>query len=455
MTDKRVHAIDMVMQQPWAIQPDMLETICAIASREHESLEAVAARLGRPLQNTRSVMVRDGVAVVPVTGPIFRYANLFTEVSGAVSLEVLARDFSAALDDASIKAVILNLDSPGGQATGIAEFAHMVRAAGKPVIAYVDGMAASAAYWIASAASEIVISKTGEVGSIGAVYGAYKSKSADMIEFVSSQSPMKRPNPETEHGRAELQGRVDALAQIFIEDVAANRGVDVETVLADFGRGGVRMGEEAVRLGMADRVSTLETLIAGLSGSTQRGVTMTASNSSPEITRDYIAANHPAIAEAFRNEGYKQAVDGMEGDLAKARAEGVASGKEQERGRILAVYNTPLAKHHGVLIANLMADGKTTGPEAALAVLAAEDSHRAGKHAALRKEGEAVASVPATVARDDEGALLDESPIEDRCKAKWDTSSSLRAEFSNDFATYLAYEKAMANGQVKVLSKKD
>ena len=140
---------------PWAIEPDMLDTIRAIALREGEGVEARQAREGRPLTNARTVTMRDGVAVVPITGPIFRYANLFTQISGATSLDVLAKDFASALGNPEVRAIVLEINSPGGQATGISEFAAQVRAAAKPVVAYVDGMAASAAYWIAAAAPQI------------------------------------------------------------------------------------------------------------------------------------------------------------------------------------------------------------------------------------------------------------------------------------------------------------
>lgn len=271
---KRYTAFDLVAATPWAIQPHMLETIAAIAQRENETPEAVAARLGRPLQNTRTVTERDGVAIVPVSGPIMRYANLFTEISGATSLEVLSRDFNAALTNPAIKSIVLDLDSPGGQATGISEFAQMVRAANKPVVAYVGGMAASAAYWIAAAADEIVISKTALVGSIGAVVAIDTRKPPGVIEIVSSQSPKKRADVATDEGRAQIQKNIDDLAQVFIGDVATYRGVSFDTVMANFGQGDVMMGAEAVALGMADRLSTLEDVLGELNGKQREGKTM-------------------------------------------------------------------------------------------------------------------------------------------------------------------------------------
>lgn len=267
---------DALASEPWALQPEKLPVYAAIAKRENEAPEAVAAKLGRPLQNTRTVEMRGNAALIPVTGPIFRYANMFTQVSGATSLDILAKDFSAALEDPSIKSIVLNIDSPGGQAAGIAEFAQMVRAANKPVTAYVDGIAASAAYWIAAAANEVVISKTAMVGSIGAVIAIDTSKPTGTVEIVSSQSPNKRPDVTTDIGRAQIQARIDALAEVFIDDVAAYRGVSVDTVLADFGGGDILLGAAAVAARMADRISTLEEVLKSATGNPTMTTTNTA-----------------------------------------------------------------------------------------------------------------------------------------------------------------------------------
>jgi ClpP class serine protease len=147
---------------------------------------------------------------------------------------------------------------------GVSEFAQMVRAGTrvKPVTAYVGGMAASGGYWIASAASSILVADTAVLGSIGVVVGMYVEDDETYVEIVSTQSPGKRPNVRTTEGRAQIQSDVDALANVFINTVARNRSVMAERVLSDFGRGGVLIGQAAVDAGMADGVSTLEALIA-------------------------------------------------------------------------------------------------------------------------------------------------------------------------------------------------
>ena len=255
--------------EPWAITETALHTILEIAARENESPQAVAAKLGRNLQNTYSVTERDGVAIIPVTGPLFRYANLFTMISGASSYELIARDFTAALESPQIKGIILDIDSPGGEVNGVSELSNMVFAARgkKPVVAYASGDAASGAYWIASAADEIVVSETSALGSIGVVgmYQGKSGKSAEAVEIVSSQSPHKRLDPTTDDGRSRLQIRIDSMADVFIETIARNRNVSAENVQNHYGGGDVMIGAKAVSAGLADRVGSLEGLIAELS----------------------------------------------------------------------------------------------------------------------------------------------------------------------------------------------
>lgn len=424
----RVSAFDLIAAQPWAITQEALTTISAIARRENEPVEAVEARLGRPLQNARAVTLRGSVAVVPVTGPVFRYANLMTEISGATSLEVLARDFSTALEDPAVSAIVLNIDSPGGQASGIAEFAHMVRAAAgrKAVVAYVDGTAASAAYWIASAAERVVISKTAMVGSIGAVVAIDTTRGKDgVVEIVSAQSPKKRADVSTDEGRAQIQALIDALAQVFIDDVAANRGVSVDKVLADFGQGDMILGSAAVALGMADQVGTLEQLLAELNTPMS-----TTKNSTPKGTAtmnmEELRAAHPALVTALLSEG-----------------------AAAERARIADVRAQVLPGHEK-LIAQLEADGITTGPMAAVAVLAAERSVAAGRLSAIAADAPAaLAHAAAPVGLEDAAAGMTQ---DEKIKAKWDASPALQAEFCGNYAGFAALEKAAASGQVRILS---
>jgi signal peptide peptidase SppA len=339
---------------PWAIQPNALEEIIAIAERKNESPEAVAARLGRALDNTQVTEIRNGVAILPVSGPLFRYANLFTSISGASSYDVLAQDFIAAVENTDVKAILLNVDSPGGDANGCSEFADMIYAARekKAIFAYIGGDGCSAAYWIASAAQEIVVSDTAMVGSIGVVVGITDRKDADAkngiknYEIVSTQSPYKRVDPGTDVGRSKIQQTIDALADVFVGKVARNRGVSSEKVLSDFGQGGTFIGQAAVAAGMADRLGTFEGVLAEMaSGKSIASVGMRSPVAAEKIaTKEVIKMDakklreeYPALVEKIEAEA-KASVQLPDVDAA------CISAAAQERDRVFGIIGCDAAK---------------------------------------------------------------------------------------------------------------
>ena len=165
-----------ILSAPWAILPAKLQEIAGVyaahARGERVDLAALEARLGRPLNNTRTPYTVDanGTALVQMSGVLAKKANMMTDISGGTSMQVLAADLEAAAADPTVKAIVLAIDSPGGTVDGTQALAATVAriAADKPVVAWADGVMASAAYWIGSAASEVVVSgETTQVGSIG------------------------------------------------------------------------------------------------------------------------------------------------------------------------------------------------------------------------------------------------------------------------------------------------
>lgn len=366
-------AYQYALDRPWAILPTALETILAIAQRETDA-EAISAKLGDDLRGTDRVTIRDGVAVVPVHGPLFRFANLFTRISGATSMEMLAKDFRAALDDPAVNAVILDIDSPGGEVDGLADLGEQIfsaRDSGKPIMAYISGAGASAAYWIASAAQGIVISPTGQAGSIGAVTTLLPNKADGRVEFVSSVSPKKRADLSTADGITEIQQRADALGQVFVETVARNRSVSIDTVLSDFGQGGMLVGQAAVNAGLADRLGTFEEVLSSLTTAAGQGrptrnreghrmsnqTEQTAA--SPEITAAFLKENHPEVVKELTAQATET-----------AKAEGIAAGKAAEQARIAGIDALAMPGHED-LLAELKADGETTPEQASMKMLAA------------------------------------------------------------------------------------
>lgn len=257
--------------QVWAVQsPAVLRELAQIAQRGG-SIEAVERWRSERADDARHVRVRNGVAIVPVMGPIFPRANLMTEISGATSIGVMARDLQQMVDRSDIRAIMLEFDSPGGAVTDVDQMAGIIAevARQKPITAYVGGTAASAAYWLATAANEIVVARTGQVGGIGVVATVSKQQAPDEMgvmdfEIISANAEEKRPDPEADAGRQAVLDRINPIETTFIETVAENRGVSAETVRADFGRGNVVVGGAAVRRRMADRIGTFESVLQEL-----------------------------------------------------------------------------------------------------------------------------------------------------------------------------------------------
>ena len=374
--------------EPWAITRETMETIIDIAHRDNESPQAVAAKLGRELENTYDAEIRDGVAILSVTGPLFRYANLFTAISGATSYDILARDFNAALENPQVRSILLNIDSPGGEASGVSEFADMIAQARdrKPVVAYVGGMGASAAYWLAAATSEIVVNDTAMLGSIGVVLGIEDSRERDAkngvrrMEIVSAVSPYKRTDPASDEGRSRLQARVDALADVFVGKVAAYRGVTRDTVAQEFGQGDVFVGQAAVDAGLADRVGSFEAVLAEMQMGKfrQNAVTMNAAASGMNQEFKMDETNGAPAADNQPNTTTASAADAQATTTAQAAApaQPAAAGQQDqpnaaasERARIQAILGAEEADGRQDL-AHHLAFETAIDPEAARALLA-------------------------------------------------------------------------------------
>jgi len=275
--------LELMTTRPFLAEPDAFRAAIAVASRgiDGGTIQALATRKADKPSGTRHTGMREGgVAVISCFGPIFRHSNLITEMcDDGTTTARLATDLQAALSDPACTSIVLEFDSPGGEATGIGELAAAIHAATrtKPVVAYVGGAACSAAYYLASACTEIVVDPMARLGSIGSVIG-YRDESArderlgvKTIEIVSSQSPNKRLDPSSDEGRAAVQVLIDDLTSVFVADVAKYRGVPEALVLSDFGQGGTFVGKKAIAFGLADRVGSLEGVIRELStGSYQR-----------------------------------------------------------------------------------------------------------------------------------------------------------------------------------------
>ena len=278
--------LEAFLGQPWAITVDAYEIILTVLQRENPDPKTIAAEIGVELDNTRTVTVRNNVATIPIMGPLVPRADLFSEVSGLTSMEAVAQDFTAALEDDEIGAIILAFDSPGGTAAGMVELSDLIFAARgvKPIISQITDMAASAAFGIATAADEVVTTTTGVLGSVGVIASFLDTSERDAasgirrIDIVSSRAPKKRADIKTKEGRAQIQATLDDLEGVFIEVLERNRGVSEKTVVEQFGRGDIVIGRKAMKAGMADRIATFEQTHARLErllhGESKRQVTV-------------------------------------------------------------------------------------------------------------------------------------------------------------------------------------
>jgi len=260
------------LNTPWAILPEKLHAIMAVLHRHELGIKLSAAEIQAVTKPGRPSSISGGIQVLPLFGTIVPRANVMTEMSGGTSAEMFGKAFRAAIADPNIGAVVMDVDSPGGAVQGIDELANEIyRARGtKPIVAVANHLAASAAYWIATA--ELVVSPSGEVGSIG-VFAAHDdvSKAQENIgvktTLVSAGKYKTEGNPYeplTDESRASIQKRVDEYYGMFTAAVARARGVPVSNVQNGFGEGRVVGAKEAVRLGMADRIGTLDDTIARL-----------------------------------------------------------------------------------------------------------------------------------------------------------------------------------------------
>jgi capsid assembly protease len=219
-----------------------------------------------PMKGTNYTSVYKNVAVIDIIGPIVPRVRGMS--SGSVGAQQIKNDFITAFEDDNIKAILFNVDSPGGDARGISELAQTIKKARdkntKLIHAYASGWMASAAYFIVSPAHRIVVNDWASVGSIGVVIGVPPKMEGDYIEFVSTNAPEKRPDIDTESGKKVYQDKADYMGDLFAKQVAAYRGVTVEKVVSDFGRGGTLIGRQAVAGGLGDAVGTFDSALHAL-----------------------------------------------------------------------------------------------------------------------------------------------------------------------------------------------
>lgn len=278
--------------QVWAIQPEKLEQVCSFLQLKYgggQPAAEVKAAIEAEATETRVRAAAAGssgggtVAVLPIYGLIL-YRGSEMDISGptATSVQKLTRQFRQALNDPNVKAIVFDVDSPGGTVEGVDELATEIRNARgkKKTVAVCNCLMASAAYYIASACSEIVVSPSSLVGSVG-VYCAHEDDSKyldelgvkiSLVQFGENKTLGNPYEPLSDAARAEMQDKVDQFGAMFEKAVAKGRKITQAKVHESFGQGLCFTAAKAVKIGMADTVATLDEVLGryGIAAPTQQ-----------------------------------------------------------------------------------------------------------------------------------------------------------------------------------------
>lgn len=283
---------------------------------------------GRPIEGLHYASLNNNVGYLMIDGPIVPRANALHDISGMTSLDVLTSDFQQLEKNPAVDTIVMLFDSPGGVAQGLADFNSVIRNSAKRTISY-TWMAASAAYWMASAASKIVSSPDGEVGSIGTVATIRDYRKADekrgiqTFEIVSTQSPQKRPDPATEEGQQVIQKLVDDFAKEFIIAVASNRDTTENDVLKYYGQGSMLIARDASVAGMIDDIQPADVFVKSII--------------KKEITYQLQPISASAEATNPNMEETTMDIETLKAKHPDVYGEVVASAKAEERARIKSI----------------------------------------------------------------------------------------------------------------------
>jgi signal peptide peptidase SppA len=353
--------LDVIEHMDLLEQADTLPTAGYYASRF----------AGQRADHGKYRVTSDGIAIIPILGTLVNRGAWIGAQSGLTSYEGIAEQLRTVERDSAVRAVVLDMDTPGGEAAGAFEIPGMIRAirAKKPVVAMVNDMAASAGYAIASAASKIYVTQTGLVGSIGVVLVHFdRSKQLEMAGIVptiihagSKKADGNPYGPLPAAVRERLKAEVEGLRELFIDTVAEGRpGLKKSDIKAT--EAGCFMGESAVKIGLADGIATFDQVLSILRNGSPASVAAPLQATTQETTP--MAETTTAAAPAQPDTA------ALEAAAARGRAEGDKAGRQAERARIKGIISAPEAAGRADL-ANHLAFDTDMAAESAVKALAA------------------------------------------------------------------------------------
>jgi signal peptide peptidase SppA len=323
MAHKLLRLTESLYKDPLLITPQLEETIYSYLSERNngEILQelSVAQQLEKA-SGSLGATSEGGVGVLSVDGPLTYQTTGFEPLCGGTSYQSLLEQAKQLGADPSVSSVVMDVDSGGGQAYSVFESANDIKAAlnGKPLIAYVDGTSASAAYALSSVADEIIVNPMAEVGSIGVVVRMQNDSEKKKMEGVKdvyvyagdSKIPYAEDGEFREDFISDIQSKVDVLYEEFVSHVAEARNISAEVVRGTQAK--TFEANKAIELGLAESIeASKEEAEEKLNASVEANSEMfqeVAAKADEEALADSIDARKDAIAAkmiAFGNKKSK------------------------------------------------------------------------------------------------------------------------------------------------------
>lgn len=261
-------------------------------------------------------------AMIEARGVLTRDTNLLMALFGGgnVTYDEIIGHLDKAAGDPDVKQVEIHLDSPGGTVDGLFQAIDRVANHEKDVTVIGYNKVASAAYGIAAAADNFYLANEAvSVGSVGVAVDLMVRD--DVVTITSSNAPDKRPDVTTDDGKEKVREQLDEVENLFIDRIAAGRGVTPQQVKENYGRGRTYLSAEAVQRGMADAILTKQrTAPTAAAGGDKDGGEQPSEARSMDL--EQLKAEHPATYAAAVKIGQEKERDRVSAHLTMAEASG-------------------------------------------------------------------------------------------------------------------------------------
>lgn len=412
------HLADRVLGRPLLVLPEKAAVILDVLSgrinigelqgvplQEAPQPQPAASHFVGEQAESGYYRIEDGAAIIPVLGTLVNRGAWIGSFSGETSYEGISAQLAEAVQDDKVTRIVLDINSPGGEAGGIAHLAQVIRDARKhkPVVALVNDMAASAAYWLASSCERIFVSKTSTVGSIGVVWAHVDQSEAlsqhgvkvTLVHAGAHKADGNPYGPMSEQAQGNIQAEINSLRDVFAQEVAEGRpSLSTEDIVALEAR--TLIGEAAIKAGLADEIGGLEQALAFAADKTP-------SNGGPRLQKGFEMSgeNQPAAQAGAGAEADAQKATITQADLERAVTAATQDGQKLAAARIKAILTHDAAQGRQNQ-AMAIAFETDMSPEAAAVVLAA-----GAKEAPSRATSTPMDAVVDMIARDGEANMVD------------------------------------------------